>query len=178
MTPTSQCRLSTADWVNRHQDYVLSQTDKGNFTVPAWTAHKWNPFLEHFLGISKYHPTRSHRDFYYSFFFFFFPRRHLRGFIKYCMWRNSERALREALIFKPELILTEILHYRASYYRSSRRQRALHFQNKAQGVRVSLQMRRKTSAAALPLLYICQTWTSHRYREGWCLRDVCWNKFA
>lgn len=88
------------------------------------------------------------------FFFFFFPRSHLRGFIKYCMWRNSERALREALIFKPELILTEILHYRASYYRSSRRERALHFQNKAQGVRVSLQMRRKTSAAALRLLYM------------------------
>lgn len=109
-------------------------------------------FLEHFLGISKNHPTRSHRDFYYS--FFFFPRSHLRGFIKYCMWRNSERALREALIFKPELILTEILHYRASYYRSSRRESALHFQNKAQGVRVSLQMRRKTSAAALPLLYM------------------------
>lgn len=70
------------------------------------------------------------------------------------MWRSSERALREALIFKPELILTEILHYRASYYRRSRLERALHFQNEAQGVRVPLQMRRKALAAATRLLYM------------------------
>lgn len=74
--------------------HVLSKTDKGAFTVPLWTAHKWI-LVEHFFGLFQISLNLFLQELVWHFLW-----RSPEGFIKYYIWRNCERDHQEALIFK------------------------------------------------------------------------------